>query len=247
MRPAHHCRAAPPPRMIRGMATAPVRAHARVARETLREERNAQAPWWYNPWVHLAIPSLVGATAIVTAVVLLRNPGPGDVLFVLVVLALTNANEWRIHKHILHRPSWPLGELFYRHTPEHHVIFVEEDMAIRSVREFRLVLIPSYGIIAIFVVTLPITLALAWFSRNLAALWVATTMAYVVSYEWLHLAYHLPPGGRIGGLRLIGILRRHHATHHRPELMQRWNFNVTVPFFDWVMGTIYREPGTSAR
>src|SRR5581483_2226396 len=78
-----------------GMATAPVRAHARVARETLREERNAQAPWWYNPWVHLAIPSLVGATAIVTAVVLLRNPGPGDVLFVLVVLALTNANEWR--------------------------------------------------------------------------------------------------------------------------------------------------------
>jgi sterol desaturase/sphingolipid hydroxylase (fatty acid hydroxylase superfamily) len=65
-------------------------------------------------------------------------------------------------------------------------------------------------------------------------------MGYVVAYEWLHLAYHLPADSRIGRSRFIGWLRRHHATHHTPELMQRWNFNVTVPFADWVLGTIYR-------
>ena len=65
--------------------------------------------------------------------------------------------------------------------------------AMRANAEFRLVLIPFYGILAIFLSALPITAAL-WFlvSHNVALLWVATTMGYVVAYEWLHLSYHLP-------------------------------------------------------
>jgi sterol desaturase/sphingolipid hydroxylase (fatty acid hydroxylase superfamily) len=38
----------------------------------------------------------------------------------------------------------------------------------------------------------------------------------------------------------VRALRRHHAVHHDPELMQRWNFNVTVPLWDLVRGTIHR-------
>lgn len=143
---------------------------------------------------------------------------------------------------ILHRRTWPLEFLFWRHTPEHHVIFVRDDMAMRETREFRLVLIPFYGIVAIFVLALPITAAL-WFpaSPNLALLWVASTMGYVVSYEWLHLAYHLPDANPIGRSPLIRRLRRHHAVHHTPELMQRWNVNVTVPLGDWLLGTIHPD------
>jgi hypothetical protein len=158
---------------------------------------------------------------------------------------LLNVNEWHIHRNILHRRSWPLEVLYWRHTPEHHVIFVCDDMAMRARREFRLVLIPFYGILAIFVTTLPITAAL-WTvaSHNVALLWVATTMGYVVSYEWLHLAYHLPATSRIGQSRPIAWLRAHHAHHHTPELMQRWNFNVTIPLADWVLRTTH--PGTRA-
>jgi len=153
----------------------------------------------------------------------------------------SNATEWRIHKHVLHRRTWPLQVLFDRHTPEHHQIYLRDDMAMRSRQEFRLVLIPAYGIIAIFVTTFPIPLAL-WLAGlpNLAAIYVATSMAYVVSYEWLHLSYHLPADSMIGRRRIIGVLRRHHARHHTPELMQRWNFNVTIPLWDYVMGTVYR-------
>jgi hypothetical protein len=184
----------------------------------------------------------------VVAVFLVHDLGPRHLLFVVGLVALLNADEWRIHRDMLHGRFWPLGILYDRHTPEHHMIFVEEDMAIRSAREFHLVLIPAYGILAIFLTTLPVTVALAWFSQNLAALWLATTMAYVVSYEWLHLAYHAPATSFVGQLGIVRRLRRHHATHHRPELMQRWNFNVTVPFWDWVMGTIYRpERATSRR
>jgi hypothetical protein len=133
--------------------------------------------------------------------------------------------------------------LYDRHTPEHHMVFVTDDMSIRSWREFHLVLIPAYGIVAAAVGALPFP-ALLWLGfglRNPALLFMASTMVYVVMYEWLHLSYHLPADSFIGRLALIQRLRRHHAVHHAPELMQKWNFNVTIPLWDWIRGTIYRS------
>jgi hypothetical protein len=212
-------------------------------RDRVRAEVVARTPRWYSPWAHLGFPSLFGVSAMVLALDRLGDVAWWEWLFVPAVLALLNVNEWHIHRNILHRRTWPLEVLFWRHTPEHHVIFVRDDMAMRSTAEFRLVLIPAYGIVAIFVTTLPITAAL-WFlvSHNIAALWVACSMGYTVSYEWLHLAYHLPADNPIAKNRVIGWLRRQHAVHHTPELMQRWNFNVTVPFADWLLGTTYRGP-----
>jgi len=209
-------------------------------REAVRAELVARIPRWYRPWAHLAFPSIVGLGMIALAISLLDHPKPLELLFVPFILVLTNFHEWRIHRDMLHRRFWPLEVLFWRHTPEHHVIFVRDDMAMRSWREFRLVLIPAYGIVAIFFTTLPITAGLWMVSRNLAVLFVASTMGYVVAYEWLHLSYHLPADHWIGGSPLIAWLRRHHAMHHTPELMQRWNFNVTIPLADWVLGTTYR-------
>jgi len=209
-------------------------------REQVRAEAVAAIPWWYSPWGHLAFPSFVGLGLIAVSIALLEHPTPLELLTLPLVLVLVNLNEWHIHRNILHQRTWPLEILFWRHTPEHHVIFVRDDMAMRASQEFRLVLIPFYGILAIFLSALPITAAL-WFyvSHNVALLWVGTTMGYVVAYEWLHLSYHLPESNPIGRSPLIRRLRRHHATHHTPELMQRWNFNVTVPLADWLLGTIY--------
>jgi sterol desaturase/sphingolipid hydroxylase (fatty acid hydroxylase superfamily) len=158
-------------------------------------------------------------------------------------LVLLNAGEWLIHRDLLHRRTPPLQVLYDRHTPQHHMVFVDDDMSMRGVREFRLVLIPAYGILAALAGSLPIPAAI-WLlagQRNLALLFVAVTMAYVVAYEWLHLSYHLPPDSFVGRLALVRWLRRHHATHHAPELMQKWNFNVTIPLWDLVRRTIYRE------
>ena len=49
-----------------------------------------------------------------------------------------------------------------------------------------------------------------------------------------------PRDSFVGRLQIIQRLRRHHAVHHAPELMQKWNFNVTIPLWDWVRRTIYR-------
>ena len=172
----------------------------------------------------------------------LDRPSPLVFLTIPAVLLLVNFIEWHIHRNILHRRSWPLEELFWRHTPEHHVIFVCDDMAMRSRVEFRLVLIPFYGIVAIFLTTLPVAAGIwASGSPNVALLWVASNMTYVVAYEWLHLAYHLPETSLIGRSRAIRWLRRHHAKHHTPELMQKWNFNVTVPVADWALRTTHPD------
>jgi hypothetical protein len=213
------------------------------ARDRVRAKAVAEIPWWYNPWGHLAFPSVVGLGLIAASLALLDGTTWREWLTVPVVLVLVNLNEWFIHRNILHQRTWPLEVLFWRHTPEHHVIFVRDDMAMRATREFRLVLIPFYGILAIFLTTLPITLGL-WLlvSHNVALLWVASTMGYVVAYEWLHLAYHLPESNPIARSGAIRFLRRHHAAHHTPELMQRWNFNVTVPLADWLLGTVHRGP-----
>jgi hypothetical protein len=212
-------------------------------RDRMRADVLSRTPPWYSPWVHLAFPSLFGLSFIAIALAQLHDVRWYEWLFVPFVLALLNVNEWHIHRNILHRRSWPLEVLFWRHTPEHHVIFVRDDMAMRSTREFRLVLIPAYGIVAIFLSSLPITAALWFFvSHNVAAFWVACSMGYTVSYEWLHLSYHLPADHPIARSRAITWLRRQHAVHHTPELMQRWNFNVTVPFADWLLRTTYRGP-----
>src|SRR5262245_26323372 len=178
---------------------------------------------------------------------LIHDLSPWELVTVPLVWAFSNAAEWHIHKNVLHRRTRYAPVLYDRHTPYHHRIFVEGDMAMRSTREFRVVLIPAYGILVLFVTLLPFVAA-TWLvaGRNPALLFMATSMGYVLFYEWLHLAYHAPAGSAIGRARLIARLRRHHATHHDPALMQRWNFNVTLPLWDWVSGTFYRvEPVNS--
>src|SRR5262249_40955362 len=139
-------------------------------REQVRAEAVAAIPWWYSPWGHLAFPSFVGLGLIAVSIALLEHPTPLELLFVPLVLVLVNLNEWHIHRNILHQRTWPLELLFWRHTPEHHVIFVRQDMAMRATREFRLVLIPFYGILAIVVSRLPITAVLCHFAWNKVAL-----------------------------------------------------------------------------
>jgi sterol desaturase/sphingolipid hydroxylase (fatty acid hydroxylase superfamily) len=53
------------------------------------------------------------------------------------------------------------------------------------------------------------------------------------------MAYHMPEDSRIGRLSLIQRLREQHRRHHEPRLMKRWNFNVTIPVFDAILGTAW--------
>jgi hypothetical protein len=201
-----------------------------------------QIPAWYNPWFHLVVPSLVGLVLMYLAASFASGVLWWEYLVVPFFWLLSNAFEWRAHKHLLHRRLYPF-ELIYRRHIEHHGIYTNEDMSIRDRNEYRLVLLPLLGVLLIFVGLLILGGLLYAFSTvNLTCLYLITTIGYVLSYEWLHLSYHLPPEHPISGIAIIQKLKRHHLLHHAPRLMQRWNFNVTIPLWDLVRGTTYHGP-----
>lgn len=210
-------------------------------RDRIRAEALAGGGF-YSPVLHLGTTTVFGLAAMAAGLWLLHDVRPWEVGFGVFLYLLSNAAEWRIHKGLLHKRSRLAPLLYDRHTPMHHMVFITDDMALRSREEFRLVLIPAYGIVLAFVGLLPMMAGL-WLAglHNLAAIFAVVTMFYVVSYEWLHLAWHLPPDSAIGRLGIVRALARHHAIHHDPRLMQRWNFNVTVPLWDLVRGTMVRD------
>lgn len=201
----------------------------------------------YHPWLHLFGPAIGGVAIISFVLSTLENVQPLELLTIPLVFLLSNAVEWRAHKNLLHHRSRLIPILYDRHTPQHHMVFITDDLAARSRSEWSFVLIPAFGLALIGMLNLPIAAVLYYFvSHNVGALYLANALAYVLMYEWLHLSYHLPPESPIGKLSLIRFLRRHHATHHDPRLMQKWNFNVTIPLWDLVRSTYYGPPSSSA-
>jgi hypothetical protein len=200
----------------------------------------ANLPHWYSPWLHLGATVGIGLAAAVIALSRIEHFRLWELSTAFVVFVLANYFEWQVHKSVLHkRRGFPWHELFDRHTPVHHHLYREHDMAIRDVKEFRLVLIPAIGVLGAVLSTTPVAFVVAHFvSPNAGWLVVLSAALYMVAYELSHLLYHLPSRMWFARLRLVAFLRSHHARHHRPENMQVRNFNVTIPLFDWIMGTL---------
>jgi hypothetical protein len=212
-------------------------------RAELRERKRAQAveeiPRWYSPWGHLAATTGIGIVVLGLGIHGIHALRWQELLVVPVLFLIANGFEWRAHRDVLHKRQRFLEEIYDRHTPQHHAIFMTEDMAIRSNKEFRLVLMPALGVLGIVVVLAPLSALIGCvLTKNCGWLMLVTSGLYMVTYELSHLSYHLPEDSFIGRRWLVRVLREHHARHHDPRLMQRWNFNVTIPIFDWLMGTM---------
>ncbi len=208
-------------------------------RELVRTETTSNIPRWYSPEGHLAATTGIGLAVLAVALMRLHDVRAVEWMVIPLTFVLANGFEWRVHKNVLHRRFWPFEVIYDRHTPMHHIVFIEGDMEVRSRKEWRMVLMPAAGILGAVLVTAPFAFAFGrlW-SPNAGWLLLVTAAMYMVTYELSHLAYHLSPEGTVGRNRLIRALREHHSRHHDPRLMQRFNFNVTVPLFDWLMGTL---------
>jgi hypothetical protein len=234
-----HAPTTPVERDAKLVGEAAVRGLTEERRNAVRERALREVPWWYSPYAHLAATTGIGLSVLVVSILMLHHVRWSDLLVIPVVIGFSNYFEWRAHKDVLHRRRWPLEVIYDKHTPMHHMIYVEGDMALRSVKEFRLVLIPAAGVLGIVLAAAPAAVVIGRFWSPAAGwLFLLSASLFMVSYEVLHLCYHAPKDSVVGRLGLIALLRAHHARHHDPRLMQRYNFNVTVPLFDWIMGTM---------
>src|SRR5687768_13671989 len=101
-------------------------------REQLRQQQLAAIPRFYSPLVHAIAPTFWGALVLAGCVVLVRDVEPWAWLTIPVTWVMANAAEWRMHKDLLHKRAAWLPMLYDRHTPTHHMIYVNGDMAIRD-------------------------------------------------------------------------------------------------------------------
>jgi Fatty acid hydroxylase superfamily len=207
-----------------------------------------QIPSWYRPTPHFVIPSLIGLAALIFGAVSVHALRPIELLAIPLTLLAAFGFEWRVHKWVLHKRMPGLGLLYERHELHHHVIYTYEDIVLRSSREMYLILMPAYAVVLIGLINAPIAYGLSFlFSANVAYIYLVTSMVFFLAYEWLHLAYHLPPAHPIGRLPFIARLREHHRRHHDPRLMKAWNFNVSLPLFDWIYRTTWTPEREAAR
>ncbi len=161
--------------------------------EEHRQKIVAEIPDWYRPSVHLAIPTVLGIGVAVAAACCLRGVTWVDALALPITIFIAFGFEWRAHKDILHKRKPGLSLIYERHELKHHVIYTDRDMAMRSGRELWLILMPAYAIVLVFLMVAPLAAVVAWLTSFNAAMFVLiSSMAFFLSYEWLHMSYHLP-------------------------------------------------------
>ena len=178
-------------------------------------------PPWDRAWAHLAAATGIGALVLVLGAFGIRQLRLVELLVIPAVFVIANAFEWRAHRDVLHKRRRLLEEIYDRHTPQHHMIFMTEDMAIRSSREFRLVLIPALGVLGIVAVLTPLAGLVGWLLTPNCG-WLVLVTAALHGYLQLSHSRTTCRTTAIGRRKLVRVLE-HHARHHDPRLMQRYN------------------------
>jgi hypothetical protein len=209
------------------------------------EYRRDHVPPHYRGALHLLFTFGVGGAALAICISRLADVQPLEWLTVPLTFLYANLAEYWGHRGPMHHRTRGLGLVYERHTRQHHRFFTHVAMPVDSLRDLRAVLFPP--ILMVFFLAafaLPVALLLASFtSGNVGWLFAATSLAYFLNYEVLHLVYHLPDRYAVARWPLVGRLRRLHQDHHDPRLMARFNFNITYPIGDRLFDTRYRGQG----
>ena len=187
--------------------------------------------------------TLLLATALTTlGLVLAARARTADWLGLPVFLVIANFIEWMVHRNPMHRPLRP-RLLYKNHAQLHHLAFTDANMVIDRTADLGLIMMPWYTMLGLFAVASPI-MAIAGVLRGpgLAGVFLLGAVAYFLCYEALHALYHLPDAtldrAGIGRLRAFRRLQAHHRHHHILGRMAAVNFNVTVPLWDRLLGTL---------
>ncbi len=211
--------------------------------EAFRKNYRANISNWYNGWLHMLSVLTVGLAAIGYSVVQLSDISLFEWLTLPITIIVVNFAEYAAHRWLGHLRT-KLGGLFYqRHTGDHHSFFLEDHMPFQSKNDWRVVLFPVYLIFAFLIgLILPIGSLLYFIvSPNTAYLMAVGGIFGYLFYEVMHFSYHLPDGSLVEKIPIWRELRQLHNLHHRRNIMAKKNFNITLPIFDLLLGTLQWE------
>jgi sterol desaturase/sphingolipid hydroxylase (fatty acid hydroxylase superfamily) len=205
-----------------------------------REEyrRTRIQSWYAGPTHFLGCNLMLGSMA---AGLIALNPHWGLAAWCMVPVAFIYSNlmEYWAHRIPLHVPTPGIKQAYKAHGIQHHRFYTAEHMAADTPRDWHVVLFHpiSYLGFIIFLGGPPGLVLWATLGASAGLAFEATALLYFLTYEWMHLIYHLPTTSRLGRIPGMARLREHHLKHHDMRLMSKWNFNITFPIFDRVFGT----------
>jgi hypothetical protein len=146
------------------------------------------------------------------------------------------AGEYAEHRWDLHARATSNA-----HKNMHHVFFTHAHMSYETWSDLPAVLFDADFAARLVLFVAPILATGVGCVLGAASGWCAwaTFVLWYLVYEWLHLACHSDPTHSwISRLPGVATLRHHHQTHHDPSRMGRYNFGITSPTFDWLLGTM---------
>lgn len=202
--------------------------------------RDAMSPH-YSGLLHMLVVLGTGLVVMVWSLSHIDAANSSEWLLWPLTMLLVNLGEYITHRWLGHRKT-RIGRLFYaRHTGDHHSFFIASDMAFEALRDWRVVLFPAWLIyVFLLLLILPCVFLLQWlWSDNAGYIFAVAALMGYLFYETMHFSYHLPKGSVIERIPLVWRLQRLHQLHHERERMGDCNFNITLPVFDVLFGTLY--------
>jgi hypothetical protein len=153
-------------------------------------------------------------------------------------VAVCSIFEWLLHRHVMHKPLLGFMYPYIRHAKVHHRIFrADESYHLKKTEDKHTIPMAWWnGPVLILIASLPsIGIGYVLHKYVIVAVFVSVCTAYFIAYESIHWCMHLPHDRFIERTGIFFRLNGHHLLHHR---YMNKNFNVVLPFADWLFGTL---------
>ncbi len=196
----------------------------------------------YNGFAHMLFVAIAGSFFVAFQFGNMDSFGVTHLLGLLATLLFWNFLEYLVHKQLGHHKRKPAAMFYKRHTGDHHSFFTEQYLVPESHKDWRVTLFPAWLVLVTAVIaTIAGTCVSLVLGDDAGTVFSAGLMIGYLAYEFFHFCDHLPEDHRLVSLPWIGHMRHLHRLHHRRDLMHHYNFNLTFPLADWVLGTFYWE------
>ncbi len=202
----------------------------------------------YSGALHLLVINLVYLGAMGLGLGFGRGRLRDALWLVPVAWLVANIGEYFLHRGPMHHLRPRLKRLYKRHAATHHRFFTHEAMSVDGAADYAIIFLPAWlHAILVFALGLPIVTLVGWgLGWERAALFGAGVASYILAYEWLHLAAHLPPRFGVARWPILGGVHRHHRRHHDPRRMRHINFSIFFPLADLIFGTLRRDDSSGS-
>lgn len=144
--------------------------------------------------------------------------------------------EWMLHKYVMHKIPLGFTYAYKAHTKVHHNIYKSDETYHAQFGDDgkKIPMAKWNGIVIASLAGLPwLIVGIKYFMLSFIV-----ALCYYGVYETLHWYMHLPKRRKIEYKTWYRKLNGHHILHHR---YMNKNFNVVLPFADWIFGTLIKR------